>query len=126
MFGDTSGQQSVEPAPFFLRIVAKRKTTMGLFDFFKDSPEKKLGRSFDEAVRVVDEKCGGEPMLSGVMTFHAISKTYASLKQNREMIQRCGLDESEYLRVLDKVMNKKGREYISNWDQMMNNKYTDY
>ena len=99
---------------------------MGLMDLFKDSPDKKLGRWFDKAIRDVDEKCDGEPMLSGVMTFHAISQTYASLKLNREMMRQCGLDESEYLRVLEKVMNKKGRQYISNWDQMMNNnKYTD-
>lgn len=92
---------------------------MGLLDLFKDSPEKKLGRCFDEDIRDINEKYGGEPMLSGVMTFHAISKTYASLKQNSEMMQQCGLDEYKYLRILENVMNKKGRQYISNWDQMM-------
>ena len=92
---------------------------MGFFDFLKDSPEKKLERLFDEVVGEVDKICSDESILSGVMTFHALSQVYASLKQDHEMMQRCGLDESEYLRVLEKVMNKKGPQYISNWDQMM-------
>ena len=92
---------------------------MGFFDFLKNSPEKKLERLFDEVVGEVDKICSDESILSGVMTFHALSQVYASLKHDHEMMQRCGLDESEYLRVLEKVMNKKGRQYISNWDQMM-------
>ena len=42
------------------------------------------------------------------------------------MIQKCGLSNSEYLQLLEKVLNKKGRQYISNWDQMREGSQDDY
>lgn len=99
---------------------------MGLFDLFKGSPEKKIGKCFDNAVKDVDKVCCGEPMLIGVMTFHAISQTYASLKENQSMMKQYGLSQRDYLHLLTKVMNRKGRQYINNWDQMMGNPQNEY
>jgi hypothetical protein len=41
------------------------------------------------------------------------------------MIQKCGLTNSEYLQLLERVLNKKGREYINNWDQMQGGQRRD-
>lgn len=99
---------------------------MGLFDLFCSSPENKLGKLFDFAVKDVVDACNGNSMLAGIMTFHALSVTYDMLKHDSSMIQQSGLSEKEYLQLLDKVLNMKGRKYISNWDQMLNgNRYTD-
>ena len=102
---------------------------MGLFDFFTSSPEKKMGKCFDNAVDNAVKSCGGNPMIAGVITFHAIAKTYDKLKLDKSMMQQCGLSDEEYQNLLDKVLNVKGREYISNWDQMRANSRrvaTDY
>ena len=92
---------------------------MGLSDLFSSSLEKELGKVFDKAVRDVDELCGGSSLLAGVMTFSALSDAYKSLEYNYSIIQKSGLSPDEYQAVLWKVFNKKGRKYISNWDQMM-------
>lgn len=96
---------------------------MGIFDYLLGhSPEKKIGKCFDKAVENAARASGSVSMIAGVMTFSAITKTYDSLKQDLFMMQQCGLSEFEYQQLLEKVLNKKGREYISNWDQIINNR----
>lgn len=92
---------------------------MGLFDFFGSSLEKELGRVFDKAVGHVDDLCGGSSLIAGVMTFSALCDAYKSLEYNYTIIQKSGLSPDDYQAVLWSVFNKKGRKYISNWDQMM-------
>ena len=101
-------------------------TTMGLFDYFSKSPEKILGDYFDKAVMDAADSSGGNPMIAGVMIFSTIAQTYDSLKRNNTVIQKCGLSNSDYLQLLEKVLNKKGREYLSNWDQMREDSQRDY
>lgn len=91
---------------------------MVFFDFFSKSPEKILGKYFDKAVKDAADSSGGNPMIAGVMIYYAIAKTYDSLKNNLFVMQQCGLSSSDYLQLLEKGLNKKGREYINNWDQM--------
>ena len=98
---------------------------MGIFNYFSKSPEKMLGDYFDRsimaAVRGVDN-----PMIAGVVVYSAIAETYDSLKHDNAMIQKCGFSNSDYLQLLEKVLNKKGREYLSNWDQMRRCPERDY
>lgn len=99
---------------------------MGLLNLFSNSSEQKLGRCFDKAAIDVISTYGYESIIAGVMMYSAIANTYDNLKHNHSMIRSCGLPESEYQQLLEKVLNKKGREYISNWDQMTNNRQDDY
>ena len=46
---------------------------MGLFNF-KSSPEKMIGKRFDQAVKEVMKLCGDMPMIAGVMAFNALTK----------------------------------------------------
>ena len=98
---------------------------MGIFNFFSKSPEKMLGDYFDRsimaAVRGVDN-----PMIAGVVVYSAIAETYDSLKHDNAMIQKCGLSNSDYLQLLEKVLNKKGQKYLSNWNQMRRGPEKDY
>ena len=98
---------------------------MGLFNMFNKSPEKMIGDFFDKSIMAA-VKGVDNPMLAGVVVYSAIAKTYDSLKHDNAMIQKCCLSNSDYLQLLEKVLDKKGREYISNWDQMMNNNQRDY
>ncbi len=91
---------------------------MGIFGFLSKSPEKILGDYFDKAVKDAVDSSGGNPMIASVIIYYAIAKTYDSLKSNIIVMQKCGLSVSDYLQILEKVLNKKGREYISNWNQM--------
>ena len=99
---------------------------MGLLDLFISSPEKILGDYFDKAVIDAADSSGGNPMIAGVIIYYAIANTYDSLKNNNYVMQKCRLSYSDYLQLLEKVLNKKGREYISNWDQMRKNSQKDY
>ena len=92
---------------------------------FNKSPEKMIGDFFDKSIMAA-VKGVDNPMLAGVVVYSAIAKTYDSLKHDNAMIQKCCLSNSDYLQLLEKVLDKKGREYISNWDQMMNNNQRDY
>lgn len=98
---------------------------MGIFNYFSKSPEKMLGDYFDRsimaAVRGVDN-----PMIAGVVVYSAIAETYDSLKHDNTIIQKCGLSNSDYLQLLEKVLNKKGQEYLSNWNQMRRGPERDY
>lgn len=98
---------------------------MGIFNYFSKSPEKMLGDYFDRsimaAVRGVDN-----PMIAGVVVYSAIAETYDSLKHDNAIIQKCGLSNSDYLQLLEKVLNKKGQEYLSNWNQMRRGPERDY
>lgn len=98
---------------------------MGIFNFFSKSPEKMLGDYFDRsimaAVRGVDN-----PMIAGVVVYSAIAETYDSLKHDNAIIQKCGLSNSDYLQLLEKVLNKKGQKYLSNWNQMKRGPEKDY
>lgn len=98
---------------------------MGIFNFFSKSPEKILGDYFDRsimaAVRGVDN-----PMIAGVVVYSAIAETYDSLKHDNAIIQKCGLSNSDYLQLLEKVLNKKGQKYLSNWNQMRRGPERDY
>ena len=98
---------------------------MGIFDFFSKSPEKMLGDYFDKSIMTATNGVDN-PMIAGVVVYHAIAKTYDSLKHDNAMIQKCGLSNSDYLQLLEKVLNKKGREYISNWDEMHSEQRQDY
>lgn len=98
---------------------------MGIFDFFSNSPEKLLGDYFDKSIMAA-AKGVDNPMIAGVVVYSAIAKTYDSLKHDSSMIQKCGLSNSEYLQLLEKVLNKKGREYINNWDDMHSEQRQDY
>lgn len=97
---------------------------MGLFDFFSKSPEKMLGDYFDKSIMAA-AKGVDNPMIAGVVVYSAIAKAYDSLKHDSAMIQKCGLTNSEYLQLLERVLNKKGREYINNWDQMQSGQRGD-
>jgi hypothetical protein len=97
---------------------------MGLFDFFSKSPEKMLGDYFDKSIMAA-AKGVDNPMTAGVVVYSAIAKAYDSLKRDSAMIQKCGLTNSEYLQLLERVLNKKGREYINNWDQMQSGQRGD-
>lgn len=99
---------------------------MGLFGLFSKSPEKLLGEHFDKSVDSVIKSCGGNPLIAGVTTFSALANTYDSLKHNDAMILKCGLSKSDYLQLLEKVLDKKGHKYISNWDQMKKGSIRDY
>lgn len=81
---------------------------MGIFDFLRKSPEKTLGDYFDKAVMDAADSSGGNPMIAGVVIYYAIAKTYDSLKNNVIVMQKCGLSISDYLQLLEKVLNKKG------------------
>lgn len=98
---------------------------MGIFDYFSKSPEKMLGDYFDKSIMAA-AKGVENPMIAGVVVYHAIAKTYDSLKHDNAMIQKCGLSNSEYLQLLEKVLDKKGREYLSNWDEMRRGPEEDY
>ena len=78
-----------------------------------------IGKRFDQAVKEVMKLCGDMPMIAGVMAFNALTKTYDSLKYDTSMVRQCGLNTYEYLKLLEKIFNNKGRKYISNWNQMM-------
>ena len=97
---------------------------MGLFDFFSKSPEKMLGDYFDKSIMAAANGVDN-PMIAGVVVYSAIAKAYDSLKRDSAMIQKCGLTYSEYLQLLERVLNKKGREYINNWDQMQGGQRSD-
>lgn len=90
---------------------------MGFFDLFSKSPDKMLGDYFDKSIMTA-VKGIDNPMIAGVIVYSAIAKTYDSLKHDDAMIQKCGLSNPDYLQLLDKVLDKKGREYLSNWDEM--------
>ncbi len=98
---------------------------MGIFDFFSKSPEKMLGDYFDKSIMTATNGVDN-PMIAGVVVYSTIAKTYDSLKHDNAMIQKCGLSNSDYLQLLEKVLNKKGREYISNWDEMHSEQRQDY
>lgn len=91
---------------------------MGIFEFISNSPERRIGKQFDRAVKDAVEQSGGEPLIAGVLVYSAIAKTYDSLKHDGSFIRQCGLPEPEFMQLLENVLNKKGREYVSNWDQM--------
>lgn len=90
---------------------------MLFFDFFSRSPKKLLGNRFDMSIKDATKGVDNQ-MIAGIVVYHAIARTYNSLKHDSSMIQKCGLSYSDYIQLLDKVLDKKGREYISNWDQM--------
>lgn len=96
---------------------------MGLLNLFQTSPQQKLRKEmekcFDHAVREADRASTNPPVLSGSLCFSSISKAYDSLKKNDELLRSSGLSRAEYLQLLEATLNKKGREYISNWDQMI-------
>lgn len=98
---------------------------MGLFDFFSKSPEKMLGDYFDKSIMAAANGVDN-PMIAGVVVYSAIAKTYDSLKHDNAMIQKCGLSNSDYLQLLEKVLDKKGREYLSNWDEMRRGPEREY
>lgn len=84
-----------------------------------------LGDYFDKSI-IAAAKGVDNPIIAGIVVYSAIAKTYDSLKHNNAMIQKCGLSNSEYLQLLEKVLNIKGREYINNWDQMQAPPQRDY
>jgi len=98
---------------------------MGIFDFFSKSPEKMLGDYFDKSIMAA-AKGVDNPMIAGVVVYSTIAKTYDSLKHDNAMIQKCGLTNSDYLQLLEKVLDKKGREYLCNWDEMRREPERDY
>ena len=98
---------------------------MGIFDYFSKSPEKILGDYFDKSIMTA-AKGVDNPMIAGVVVYGAIAKTYDSLKHDNAMIQKCGLSNSDYLQLLEKVLDKKGREYLSNWDEMRREPEREY
>jgi len=98
---------------------------MGFFDLFSKSPEKMLGDYFDKSIMAA-AKGVDNPMIAGVVVYSTIAKTYDSLKHDNAMIQKCGLSNSDYLQLLEKVLDKKGREYLSNWDEMRREPERDY
>ena len=98
---------------------------MGLFNMFNKSPEKMIGDFFDKSIMAA-VKGVDNPMIAGVIVYSAIANTYDSLKHDNTMIQKCGLSNSDYLQLLEKVLDKKGREYLSNWDQMKRGSKRDY
>ena len=98
---------------------------MGIFDFFSISPEKMLGDYFDKSIMAA-AKGVDNPMIAGVVVYSTIAKTYDSLKHDNAMIQKCGLTNSDYLQLLEKVLDKKGREYLCNWDEMRREPERDY
>jgi hypothetical protein len=98
---------------------------MGIFDYFSKSPEKMLGDYFDKSIMTATNGVDN-PMIAGVVVYSTIAKTYDSLKHDNAMIQKCGLSNSDYLQLLEKVLDKKGREYLSNWDEMRRGPEEDY
>lgn len=98
---------------------------MGLLDIFSKSPKKLLGDYFDKSIKAAT-KGVDNPMIAGLVVYHAIARTYNSLKHDSLMIQKCGLSYSDYLQLPEKVLDKKGRKYISNWDQMKRGPERDY
>jgi len=102
--------------------VSQKENTMGLMDFFQFSPQmklrKKMEKHFDYAVREANKASSNNPFLSGVLCFSSISHMYDSLKRDDDLFQQSGVSRTEYLQILEDVLNQKGREYISNWDQM--------
>ena len=92
---------------------------------FNKSPEKMIGDFFDKSIMAA-VKGVDNPMIAGVIVYSAIANTYDSLKHDNTMIQKCGLSNSDYLQLLEKVLDKKGREYLSNWDQMKRGSKRDY
>ena len=98
---------------------------MGIFDFLSKSPEKMLEDYFDKSIMAA-AKGVDNPMIAGVVVYSTIAKTYDSLKHDNAMIQKCGLSNSDYLQLLEKVLDKKGREYLSNWDEMRREPERDY
>ena len=97
----------------------------GIFWFFYKSPEKIIGDCFDKSVKTATKDVD-EPMLAGVIVFSALANTYDSLKHDNAMLQKCGLSKSEYLELLEDILNKKGRKYISNWNQMKRRSQSNY
>ena len=81
---------------------------------------EKFGKEFDRSVALADQQAGNN-MLAGILCFHAISQTYASMKKDVSMRKLYNLTDAEYDKILDEVLNQKGRKYISNWDNMMSN-----
>ena len=98
---------------------------MGLYDLLSNTPEEILGEQFDRSIDSVIELCGGNTLIASVMSFSALTKTYDSLKDDDAIIQKCGLSKSDYLHLLETVFHKKGHEYYSNWDQLMNGSEKD-
>lgn len=84
-----------------------------------------LGDYFDKSIMTATNGVDN-PMIAGVVVYSTIAKTYDSLKHDNAMIQKCGLSNSDYLQLLEKVLNKKGREYLSNWDEMHSEQRQDY
>ena len=58
---------------------------MGIFDYFSKSPEKMLGDYFDKSIMAA-AKGVENPMIAGVVVYHAIAKTYDSLKHDYAML----------------------------------------
>lgn len=98
---------------------------MGIFDLLKKTPEKILEDYFDKSI-MAEAKGVDNPMIAGVVVYYAIAKAYDSLKHDNTMIQKCGLSNSDYFQLLEKVLDKKGREYLSNWDEMRRGPESDY
>lgn len=98
---------------------------MSIFDYFSKSPKKLLGDYFDKSI-MAEANGVDDPTIAGIVVYSAIAKAYDSLKHDNAMIQKCGLSNSDYLQLLEIVLNTKGREYLSNWDQMRRGPERDY
>ncbi|MCQ2255489.1 MAG: hypothetical protein MJZ29_08325 [Bacteroidaceae bacterium] len=95
---------------------------MWLFDLFKSKEQRfddVVTKMFNDAAKKSLRECGGNEIVAGVMVFYSISTVYKELNENYHAHILSGMSRSEYMEIVERVMNKVGRRYLSNWDQMM-------
>lgn len=101
---------------------------MWLFDLFKSKEqtfEDVVEKMFRDAARDAMRNSGGSDMIAGVMTFYAISTVYKELNENYLSHIVPGMSRAEYMTIVERTMDKVGRKYLSNWDQLMQRRQPD-
>lgn len=95
---------------------------MWLFDLFKSKEQRfddVLTKMFNDAAKKGLQDCGGSEIVAGVMVYYSISTVYKELNENYHVHILPGMSRSEYMKIVERVRDKVGRRYLSNWDQMM-------
>lgn len=98
---------------------------MWLFDLFKSKEQRfddVVAKMFNDAAKKSLRECGDSELVAGVMVFYSISTVYKELNENYLAHILPGMSRSEYMAIVERVRDKVGRRYLSNWDQLMQNR----
>lgn len=101
---------------------------MWLFDLFKSKEqrfENVVTKMFNDVAQKSLRECGESEMVAGVMVYYSISTVYKELNENYHLHILPGMSRTDYMEIVERVMNKVGRQYLSNWDQLMQRRQPD-